>query len=831
MFIKNVINLLLLEQLHYQNIIKSPLAMNKYYSCLIVLLLVALSFQTFAQETLQGRILDAKSLTPLPYPTVIFNDTVVVETDGGGFYNATLDEIKSITVSYIGYDTLFSLIFFPTNKDTLQFDVELQEISSLLGTVVVTGTNYSKSIIDEPTSIEVIKSDFIENNNITSLDKVIERVPGIQIQDGQASIRSSGFAQGTGSRVGLIVDGMPMLGGDNSGIQWNFIPIENIEQVEVIKGAASVLYGSAAMNGVINVRTAMPTSEPYTNITLYSGISDSPKEEYRQWWTTRLETPRNHGVFVSHRQKFGQLDLVLGGNMHRSIGHIQGENEERMRFNAKARYRVNDKLNFTIDANLMAYSFPPYISWADGDTNVLQSINPLGYDEYNNSSIALTTVYYGNHQIKHTLRGRLYGSNFISGSGNSYPVSMNFAEYQGQKNFGKQFILTAGVSRQIYAANSLNFGFDSLGVAPEFSASITSLYAQGDFNAFDNRLNVIGGVRWEMINSGVEDYPTLPPIFRLSSTFKINSKNVLRMNAGQGYRFPSLYERYASIVYQEFSLQPLSNAVLTFGIQPNPSLLPEYGWSAELGYKRVLNVRDWNGYLDVAAFAMRYQDMIYLTLDYHKDLGREFFLQDLLEDPEPFGYQFINLDNTLVSGVEVGANFNGKLGKLPFRLWAGYTYTYPGDLDAIKENNQSYFSNFVKAFTLNDSTIINSLLIYRSTHVARVDIELYWKSFTFGFTTIMDGYIHKIDPLLEGESKWSDFIQATSGGDLLPGIIDYRAANPGNSWSFDAKLAYKVNDKHQLHFIVSNILNTTYAARPGRINPFRNFNLKYSLTL
>ena len=300
------------------------------------------------------------------------------------------------------------------------------------------------------------------------------------------------------------------------------------------------------------------------------------------------------------------------------------------------------------------------------------------------------------------------------------------------------------------------------------------------------------------------------------------------MNAGQGYRFPSLYERFANVVYQEFAL-PFDN-FLAFGVQPNPGLRPEYGWSGEVGYKRILDFDKWNGYFDIAAFTMRYKDMIYLTLDYHKDLGRDFIWNDLLDDPSPFGYKFINLDNTLVSGIELGANVNGQIGKLPFKVWAGYTYTYPGDLDAIKENNESYIGNFVNAFHSPDSNVISSMLTYRSTHVARVDVELYLKKFTLGFSTIMDGYMHKIDPLLEGDSKWSTFIQLF-GGDILPGVIDYREEFPDNNWSFDAKLAYKMNDTHQLYFIVSNILNTTYAVRSGRINPLRNFNLKYSLTL
>ena len=81
--------------------------------------------------------------------------------------------------------------------------------------------------------------------------------PSVHIVDGQANIRSgSGWSYGAGSRVMVMVDGMPLMNGDQGGVEWQLVPMENISQIEVIKGASSVLFGSSALNGTINIRTA-----------------------------------------------------------------------------------------------------------------------------------------------------------------------------------------------------------------------------------------------------------------------------------------------------------------------------------------------------------------------------------------------------------------------------------------------------------------------------------------------------------------------------------------------------------------------------------------------
>src|SRR5207249_10970928 len=74
--------------------------------------------------------------------------------------------------------------------------------------------------------------------------------------NGQVNIRgSTGFVEGLGSRVLLLVDGVPANQGDRGGINWDIVPLQDVQGVEIVKGAGSSLYGSAAFGGVVHVLT------------------------------------------------------------------------------------------------------------------------------------------------------------------------------------------------------------------------------------------------------------------------------------------------------------------------------------------------------------------------------------------------------------------------------------------------------------------------------------------------------------------------------------------------------------------------------------------------
>ena len=129
-------------------------------------------------------------------------------------------------------------------------------------------------------SMEVLKPSLIENKSLQSIENAVDQVPGVNVIDGQANIRGgAGFSYGAGSRVLVMVDEMPMLTADAGDVKWTFLPVENCEQIEVIKGASSALFGSSAINGVINFRTAYAKDEPETKINFYGGVYDKPRRK------------------------------------------------------------------------------------------------------------------------------------------------------------------------------------------------------------------------------------------------------------------------------------------------------------------------------------------------------------------------------------------------------------------------------------------------------------------------------------------------------------------------------------------------------------------------
>ena len=108
---------------------------------------------------------------------------------------------------------------------------------------------------------------------------------GVDVIENQVNIRGgAGWSYGAGSRVLVLVDDMPMLTADAADAKLDFLPIENCEQIEVLKGAASSLYGSAALNGVVNFRTGYAGLKPKTKVMIYNGMFGNPDEKSWIWW-------------------------------------------------------------------------------------------------------------------------------------------------------------------------------------------------------------------------------------------------------------------------------------------------------------------------------------------------------------------------------------------------------------------------------------------------------------------------------------------------------------------------------------------------------------------
>ena len=128
--------------------------------------------------------------------------------------------------------------------------------------IVVTATKTEKNVEDAPGSVTVISKKEIERRNIKTVDEALSEIPGVfakrnkGLMDSTSSVRLRGFK---GDQYTLILlDGQPLNDAYTGGLEWGMLPVDNIERIEVIRGAASALYGGNAMGGVINIITKTP---------------------------------------------------------------------------------------------------------------------------------------------------------------------------------------------------------------------------------------------------------------------------------------------------------------------------------------------------------------------------------------------------------------------------------------------------------------------------------------------------------------------------------------------------------------------------------------------
>jgi len=340
-----------------------------------------------AQGTISGRVLDADSREPLLAVHVSANRSSGTATDLHGAFSLTVDAGDHILeFSYVGYSDQKMEITLRDGQ-TLQLEIAMNPGSEMLDEVVVSAGKYEQKLSDLTVSMEVIKPYQLSNQNIVSLDMILEKTPGFSILDGQPSIRGgSGFSYGAGSRVLVLVDDLPMISADAGDVKWNYLPVENLNQVEVIKGASSVLYGSSALNGVVNLRTRFPGSDPATELTLFGGGYMNPSRNELIWWDRQ---PLFAGGSFSHLRKIGKLDLTLGGNYFKNEGYREEDYENRIRGNVGLRYRFAkvEGLSVGLAASAMYLDQSDFLLWQDADSGAYrqnpESMTPLTGYRYN----------------------------------------------------------------------------------------------------------------------------------------------------------------------------------------------------------------------------------------------------------------------------------------------------------------------------------------------------------------------------------------------------------------------------------------------------------------
>lgn len=779
----------------------------------------------FAQErsaTLKGVITSKET------GETLIGANVILKKDPGVGASSNIDGQYSLKLKSGEHVILFSFTGMKTDTITVNlkegeiktFDVALSSYDEVLETFEIKVGKFDQRIEDMTVSIETIKPDIIENKNTRSVETILDQTPGLNILDGEPQIRGgSGFTFGVGSKVAVLVDGMPMLSGDAGRPEWGFIPVENIEQIEVIKGASSVLSGASALSGAIHIRTAYPKDKPLTKVNAYTGIYSTPRNEAAQWWN---DYPTISGVNFLHSRKVKNFDIVVGGNFNYDHGYIgapqPGEfvvdtisdfTDDQMRsvrgrvnFNLRHRSKKITGLNYGLNGNFMYNSTNLALAWLNDTSGIYRAYpgaiflldQQIGHlDPFIN--------FYSETGAKHSLKGRVLRTNNVMTNNQSNESTVYFADYQFQKeyDFIKDLKFIGGFSSQYtdsYAELYAGAG------SPENKLLNISGYTEISKKVYDVlNLSIGGRAEYFQLN---DTTTALAPIFRAGASIKLAQETYFRMSYGQGFRFPSITERYIA-----------TNAG-SFGVFSNPNLQPEKSWNSEAGIKQGLKFGNYYGYLDIAVFWQEYQN----TIEYL------FGFWDLLTVP---GFKFINTGDSRVLGVDISWMGQAKIGKnWKINTMLGYNYILP---ETLSPDYVYAVDQLDRELSYNTTSLDSSrnILKYRFLHNAKGDIEIKWKELAVGFSVKYFSKMHNLDLAIEQFEMVTS--EAFTGGTQQPiRFLDYYNANNNGNLVMDARISYEFKE-HKLALISSNIANRTYSLRPLKVEPMRTIMLQYTLKL
>jgi iron complex outermembrane receptor protein len=777
--------------------------------------LLPISF--IAQVT--GVVTDYSGKAPMIGVKVIASSGEKTITDFDGKYNLPINKFPATLV--------FSM--FQYANDTLvitqagNYALELKEFVKDFETIVVSAGRRKQAAEDVPISMEVIRPQLIDNKGIADLEQAVDQTPGVFTMDGQVSIRGgSGFAYGTGSRVLLLWNGMPLLSGYAGDTQWNAIPMEQASQIEIMKGAASVLYGSGALNGVIALTEKEPSYKPETKIKVQSGIYDNPRRSSLKWWT---RNPMNQQVEVYHGQMHNKFGYTVSTTLFHNDGYRDGETEMRGRISGSLYFKSQkfNRLKTGIGYNYQVQKSGNFLIWESADLGY----TPSGGADTSNVASTLTynfgqrlfldpyVKFTDKHNNKHSLKTRMYFAENVNlnNISQSNGAVIYFSDYQFQKQYSNDFTLTTGISNIYNVVKSNLFG--------DHTSNNVAVYAQ--FEKKIGELDITAGVRAEYFEmdgkSGDTDFyfgndtnnlkkSPVYPILRTGLHYQVAKYTHLRASFGQGIRYPAVAERFTQ------------TSVGALNVFPNPTLRPEIGWSAEIGIKQGVKIGEWKGMIDVAAFVNQYSNMMEFSFIYFNPISQmplnpinptpediQFLTNGQYNVADWVGFQAQNAEKARITGLDISFNSSGKLGPVELISLIGYTYMNPISLN----NDPLYVANY------SDST--TNMLKYRFKHLAKADIEANYKKISLGFSCRYSSFMRNIDRTFEDDLDPS----LTSEVYILPGLTAYRQQYNKGNLVFDVRFGYKINDQYRIGLIANNILNAEYTTRPGDIQPPRNY--------